>query len=108
MSIDSSIESSMKAEFFKLFQTTLSVSVSTGYDWGSTSESAQSEEVTVTVEAVAPAGYILTIEQAVGKCDESKVKTEMYKITHTDANRVVVKTQTVNARQLTKSLDFKV
>ena len=63
-----------------------------------TTEAAQSEEVIVTVEAVAPAGYILTIEQVVGQCDDSKVKTEMYKISQTNKNGQIVKTQMVDGR----------
>jgi hypothetical protein len=71
-----------------------------GYNWGTVSEAAKSEEVTVTVEAVAPAGYILTIEQAVGQCDDSKVKTEMYKISHVNKNGDVIKSQIVDARHI--------
>ena len=40
------------------------------------------KEVAVTDESVATAGFIHTIQQAVGACDDSKVKTEMYKISH--------------------------
>jgi len=57
-------------------------------------------QVTVEVEAVAPAGKILTIEQAVGHCDGSNVKTEMYKITHTDGKGTIIKTEIVHANDL--------
>jgi len=40
--------------------------------------------VTVTVEAQAQNGTLLTIEQAVGTCDGSKAKTEMFRVTETD------------------------
>jgi hypothetical protein len=38
--------------------------------------------VTYTVNADAPAGYTLVIEQAQGKCGGNTVNTEMYRITH--------------------------
>jgi len=56
MSIDETISESMTDSFFGLFSDSLGVSVTTGYNWGSVSETVQSEEVTITVDAVAPAG----------------------------------------------------
>ena len=106
MSIDSTVESSLKAEFFKMFSLTLGTSQTTGYNWEAVSEAAQSEEVTVTVDAVAPAGYVLTIEQAVGSCQDGKVKTEMYKITHSNPGGFVVKSKLVTSEQLTDSKTY--
>ena len=91
---------SIPASFFSLFEATLSTSVTTGYNWATTSEEAKSEQVTIEVEAIAPAGRILLIEQAVGHCDGSSVKTEMYKISHVDAKGNVLQTYTVNGKDL--------
>ncbi len=49
---------------------------------------------------MAPAGRILVIEQAVGHCDGSSVKTEMYKISHINANGKMVYSQIVHANEL--------
>ena len=106
MSVDSTVEASIKAEFFKLFSLTLGTSQTTGYKWESVSEAAQSEEVTVTVDAVAPAGYVLTIEQAVGACQDGKVKTEMYKITHSKPDGSLVQSKIVTLDQLSEPKFF--
>ena len=50
----------------------------------------------IQVVSVAPAGYILTIEQAVGTCGGSTVKTEMYKMTHSTADGKIVKKMIVH------------
>ena len=90
----------LSASFFDLFEASLSTSVTTGYNWATTSEETKSEQVTVEVEAVAPAGKILVIQQAVGHCDGSTVKTEMYKISHIDANGIEVYSAFVHANDL--------
>jgi hypothetical protein len=56
MSIDETISESMSESFFGLFSDTIGVSVTTGYNWGSVTAGVKSDEVTVTVDAVAPAG----------------------------------------------------
>ena len=53
--------------------------------------------MTVEVEALAPAGQILTIEQAVGYCDGSSVKTEMYKISHFTPKGQLINSKIVHA-----------
>ena len=52
--------------------------------------------MTTEVVSVAPPGYILTIEQAVGTCGGSTVKTEMYKITHSTADGKIAKRMIVH------------
>jgi len=64
--------------------------VSTGYDWSYASSETVSEEHSVEIKATAPAGYVLRIEQAVGHCDGNEAKTEMFRITHTNAEGIVV------------------
>jgi hypothetical protein len=56
--------------------------------------------VTVEVEALAPAGQILAIEQAVGHCDGSSVKTEMYKISHFTPKGELIKSRIVHQTEL--------
>jgi hypothetical protein len=67
-----------------MFSDTLGVSTTTGYDWGQVSSEAKSEVITVTVEAKAPPGLILQIEQAVGHCGGNDVQTELFKINTID------------------------
>ena len=78
----------------------MSTSVTTGYNWAKTSEEAKSEQVTVEVEAKAPSGEILVIEQAVGHCDGSSVKTEMYKISRFDGKGNLLMSKLVHANDL--------
>ncbi len=82
MSIDTTIEASMKASFFGLFEASLGVSTTTGYDWTHTTDVTMSEQVTVEVKASVKPGFILQIKQAVGKCGGSQAKTELFKIVH--------------------------
>ena len=99
MSIDRTIQAELTAQFFGLFSSSIGriivsdtyhhhvvpgSSVSTGYDWTQTSTETRHEQVTVTVSAPAPPGLVLVIEQAVGDCDESQARTEMYRISHHD------------------------
>ena len=82
MSIDSTIEASMEAQFFGLFGLTLGTSVTTGYDWTKVSESTKNEQITVEVKASVRPGYILQIKQATGKCGDNRSNTELFKIVH--------------------------
>ena len=85
MSVDTTVEAEMAAQFWGMFSGGLGVSESTGYDWSRTSEAAKSEQVTVTVEAEAPPGLVLVIEQATGSCEESHVRTERFRTSHHDS-----------------------
>merc|ERR1711963_646427 len=65
MSVDITVKNEMKEKFFGIFESTLTVSVTTGYDWGYVSSETSSEEDSVEIRTTAPAGYVLRIEQAV-------------------------------------------
>ena len=91
MSLDVTVENEMKEKFFGIFESTLSVSVTTGYDWGYVSSETSSEEDSVEIRTTAPAGYVLRIEQAVGHCDGNSAKTELFRISHEDQFGNVVK-----------------
>jgi len=84
MSIDASIKAELELQFWEIFKANLGFSASTGYDWTHTSQATQNEQVTVTVEAEAPPGMVLMIEQAVGHCGGSEAKTEMIRLSHQD------------------------
>ena len=56
--------------------------------------------MTVEVEALAPAGQILTIEQAVGHCDGSSVNTEMYKLSHFTPKGELIESRMVHESKL--------
>ncbi len=89
MSIDTTIKYSMSEKFFGMFEATIGVSVSTGYNWGETTSETMDEEEKFEVLATAPAEHVLTIEQAVGHCDGSTVKTELFRITHSKNDEIV-------------------
>ena len=91
MSLDVTVENEMKEKFFGIFESTLSVSVTTGYDWSFVSSETTSEEHSVQIQASAPSGYVLRIEQAVGHCDGNSAKTELFRISHLDRFGQVVK-----------------
>ena len=91
MSLDVTVENEMTEKFFGIFESTLSVSVTTGYDWGYVSSETSSEEDSVEIRTTAPAGYVLRIEQAVGHCDGNSAKTELFRISHEDQFGNVVK-----------------
>ena len=82
---------SKQEKFFGIFESTLSVSVTTGYDWSFVSSETTSEEHSVQIQASAPSGYVLRIEQAVGHCDGNSAKTELFRISHLDRFGQVVK-----------------
>ena len=90
MSVDTTVKEEMSAQFWGLFSLGLGVSESTGYDWGHTSESTKSEQVTVTVQAEAPPGYVLVIEQTTASCGESEVRTERFRTSHQDSQGSVL------------------
>jgi hypothetical protein len=91
MSLDVTIKTEMSAKFEGLFSASVGVSVSTGYDWTSTSSETTSKEEKIEIKAVAPAGYVLRVEQAVGHCDGNTAKTELFRITHTNKAGEIVK-----------------
>ena len=98
MSVDTTVKAEMSAQFWGMFSGGLGVSETTGYDWSRTSEAAKSEQVTVTVEAEAPPGLVLVIEQATGSCEESQVRTEQFRTSHHDRQGNII-IQTVFYKQ---------
>ena len=107
MSIDTTVESALEAQFWGVFSEKMGMSVTTGYDWTQTSEITKSEQTTITVEAEAPpgvynvdndsdiriiivVGLVLIIEQAVGHCDDSEARTERFKTSHQDSRGNIV------------------
>merc|ERR1711860_44798 len=93
MSIDTSISTEMSVDFFRRFSATIGVSLSTGYNWESVSERTMSETETFIVSAHAPPGMVLVIEQAVGRCDDSTVNTEMFRTSHQQKDGKIVYSQ---------------
>jgi len=76
--IDASIEFSMTESFFGLFEDTLSISATTGYDWSKTSSQAKSETETFQVTVKAPPYTLVQINGAEGNCGGNNVKTELF------------------------------
>lgn len=81
-SASASVESHMQSDFFGLFSMTLDVSANTGYNWSDVTDTTKEEETTIIVDATAPAGLVLVVEQAVGHCGDSVSRTEMFQISH--------------------------
>ena len=84
------VEFEISAAMMEVFSVSLGESASTGFDWTATSTSTRKQVKTISVNAEAPAGLFLTIEQAVGTCGGSTVKTELFRIRHTDSNGDIV------------------
>jgi len=84
MSIDVTIEAELSFQFWEIFEARMGLSVSTGFDWRHVSTQTKSEQKTITVEGTVPPGYVLIIEQAVGRCGGSEARTDMFKISHQD------------------------
>jgi len=89
-SISSSVTYEMKASFWGIFEESLSVSETTGYDWSETSTQAQNEEQEFSVETLVPGGVVIQIQQAKGICGDSDVKTEMFRTLETKKNGEVI------------------
>jgi len=92
MGIDQTISVAITAGLFDLFEVELGVSVTTSYDWTQTSELTMSEVETITVEAVAPAGSKLILEQAVGQCGDEQPRTELIRSSNVYKNGTVTVT----------------
>lgn len=90
MSVSTTISYKLTASLFDLFSETLGISVTTGFDWGFASTVTKSVTEQFEVLADAPAGLLLTIEQALGKCGDTEVWTEMFRIRHTNAKGEIV------------------
>merc|ERR1740129_2572551 len=87
MSIDASMEVSMKATIYEIFEMSIGTSITTGYNWGRAGSEVfnEQEEYELTVEVLP--GFILQIDQAVGACGDNDVKTELFKFIEIDASR---------------------
>merc|ERR1712038_667902 len=85
MSVSGAVSNAIHAGLFRLFSEDLDISVTTGYDWTHVSEATQSEQITMKIEAEAPPGTVLIIEQAVGHCDGNEARTEMFRTSHQDS-----------------------
>merc|ERR1711970_1597271 len=79
MDISTSISEEVKAGFFDIFEASLGVSVTTGYNWSETSTAAKSETKEITDSIKVPGGRVITIQQAKGYCGGSEVNTEMFR-----------------------------
>lgn len=82
--IDMTIGVEMQAQMWGIFSATGSWSASTGYHWDHVSTETKSDQITITVEAEAPPGKRLIMEQAIGHCGGSQARTEMFRTSHED------------------------
>ena len=80
--VDVTVEAALRSSFWGIFDSSLGFSVSTGYNWTHASDSTMSEQQTVEVKTTVAPGYLLQIQQAVGKCGSSNANTELFKIVH--------------------------
>lgn len=96
MSISTDISYQMQVSMSLIFSAELGASLETGYDWSKSTATMVSRDETFEVVAEIPPGLILTVEQAVGYCGDDSVRTELFRITHTDVNGKVVRKQVTN------------
>ncbi len=95
VSVSETIEYEISVSIFELFSEKLGISMTTGYDWTTTSSYTKSINEEFQVLAKAPAGMLLTIEQAVGQCGDTEARTELFRIRHTDSKGQIVKDELV-------------
>lgn len=90
MSIDASIEVSMKATIYEIFEMSIGTSITTGYNWGTAGSEVFNEQIEYELTVEVLPGLILQIDQAVGACGDNDVKTELFKFIEIDASRNAV------------------
>jgi len=90
MSIDASIEVSMKATIYEIFEVNIGTSITTGYNWGTAGSEVFNEQIEYELTVEVLPGLILQIDQAVGACGDNDVKTELFKFIEIDASRNAV------------------
>jgi len=90
MHIDATIEAELSFQFWKIFEARLGISVNTGMDWGDVNTVTKSEQTTITIESTVPPGIVLVVEQTVGHCGGSEVRTDMFKTSTQDKDGNVV------------------
>eukprot|EP00092_Neocalanus_flemingeri_P108873 GFUD01139848.1.p1 GENE.GFUD01139848.1~~GFUD01139848.1.p1 ORF type:complete len:319 (-),score=12.61 GFUD01139848.1:27-956(-) len=84
--ISTTVSAEMTTSFWGLFEATLGVSATTGYNWGRTSTQAQDVLKESTISTEVPGGKIIRIQQTTGSCGGSDVSTEMFRTLEMMAN----------------------
>jgi len=95
MDISTTISEEVKAGFFDIFEASIGVSVTTGYNWSETSTAAKSETKEISDVIEVPGGRVLEIQQTKGFCGGSEVSTEMFRnvATFKDGSQII---ETIN------------
>lgn len=75
MGIDTTIEAEISFGFFRQFETRIGVSQTTQHNWGEVSTEEKSETKSFSTETEVPGGKRMKIQQVVGSCGGSTVKT---------------------------------
>jgi len=85
--VGGTVEAHIEAEVGAIFKKASvggSISFTAGYNWGGASTNTFKEEVTITMHDSVPKGFVLTVQQAVGRCGRSTFKTNMMKFIHSN------------------------
>ena len=80
----------MKASLYGIFEESIGISISSGYDWSHAESQVSSEQVTIEVKASVRPEFILQIQQAQGNCGGNDVHTELFEIIHIDAKKNII------------------
>jgi len=80
MSESIEVKAEMSASFEDLFSASLTATSTTGFDWSSANTDTFSETTTITDQLVIRPGKKAVLQQAVGTCGYSKVRTSMFQI----------------------------
>lgn len=89
MSVGTSVEASYKESFFGVFEASMGVSMSTGYNWGSVDSTTKSDAKSYTIHMAVPAHEKVQIEAAVGNCGSSNVYTQLFRVISTKTGDVL-------------------
>ena len=79
MSVSETVEESIKASFFGIFEANIGFSLSTGYDWGSVDSTTKSDAKSYQIELEILPHEKAQIEAAVGNCGSNEVHTQLYR-----------------------------
>ena len=88
------ISEAISFDFQGEFSGSLGVSSTTGYDWTKSTSVTRMSQTWFEVKATAAPYTVLKIDQTVGKCGDSTVHTELFRIRHLNATGHVISSST--------------
>merc|ERR1712211_75537 len=79
----------IKLKLGKIFEYTLDISTTTGYNWSQKDSTTWEDKKTYTVSQDVPGGEKVQIQAAVGYCGQNMVETKMFRVISTRTKKVL-------------------